>query len=141
MAEFEYSSTTASVRDGFKDLRAVWKCVLCIKLAERSSLNAAIPASLQSPSRSAPVNSSVHSAISQRSTSSPSFIFRVWMRRISYRPSTSGGGTYRTCSSMGNYSYCIYRCKPHKERHWKIKIPYQNALGAEEQHQLHLDDL
>ena len=75
-------------------------------------LNAAIPASLQRPSRSAPVNSSVHSAIFQRSTSSPNFIFRVCMRSISYRPSTSGGGTYNTCKSMENYCWCLYGNMP-----------------------------
>ena len=108
MAAFEYSSTTAFVREGFNELRAAWKWVLHIELAEISSLSAAIPASRQRPSRSAPVNNSVHSAIFQRSTSSPNFIFRVWMRSISYRPSTSGGGTYSTCKSTENYGQCLY---------------------------------
>ena len=38
MAAFEYSSTTAFVREGLNELRAVWKCVLQMKLAERYSL-------------------------------------------------------------------------------------------------------
>ena len=149
MAAFEYSSTTAFVREGFNELRAAWKWVLHIELAEISSLSAAIPASRQRPSRSAPVNNSVHSAIFQRSTSSPNFIFRVWMRSISYRPSTSGGGAYSTCKSIGNYGQCLYVQVSmtgtifffSKINDRSIEGPYQNVLDAEEQHQLHLGDL
>ncbi|TVU15369.1 hypothetical protein EJB05_38887, partial [Eragrostis curvula] len=62
------------------------------------------------------------------------------MRSISYLPSTSGGGIYRTCKSMENYRVCIGACLTKRDVGGKKKRPYQNALDAEEQHQLHLGD-
>lgn len=59
----EYESTSSLVRAGFKDFLTVWKCLLHTTLAEMSSLRATIPASLHRPSSSAPVKSSVFSAI------------------------------------------------------------------------------
>ncbi|WVZ09231.1 hypothetical protein V8G54_013761 [Vigna mungo] len=65
----EYESISAFVKAGFKELFAIWKWRSNTMAADMSSLRATIPASLHSPSSSAPVNSSVSSASLLRSTS------------------------------------------------------------------------
>lgn len=88
-----YESTSSLLRAGFRDLITTSKCLLHTTVADMSSLRAMIPASLHRPSSSAPVKSSVSSAICLRSMSSLVFIFRVCTWRISCLPSKSGGGT------------------------------------------------
>ncbi|KAL5123393.1 hypothetical protein HKD37_02G003989 [Glycine soja] len=95
----EYESISDFVNAGFKELFAIWKWRSQTTAADMSSLRATIPASLHNPSSSAPVKSSVSSAILLRSTSFPVFILRVCTQRISCRASKSGGGTYRTYQS------------------------------------------
>lgn len=72
-----YELISSRVSAGFSDLITAWKCLLHTDEADKSSLKAAIPASLHSPASSAPVKSSVSSAIFLRSISSSTFIFRV----------------------------------------------------------------
>lgn len=90
----EYELISFWVNAGFREALAVWKWRWLTRVAaDISSLRATMAASLHRPSSSAPVKSSVCWAICQRSTSFPNFMFLVWTRRISWRPSKSGGGT------------------------------------------------
>mmetsp|Transcript_22874 Transcript_22874/g.71696 ORF Transcript_22874/g.71696 Transcript_22874/m.71696 type:complete len:265 (+) Transcript_22874:316-1110(+) len=99
------STTVSRSDDGFETPSAYlkWSCVTAIESRTSASITSSsmsirsifsrmhcIAASVQSAATSAPTKPCVSRAMDSGSTSSSSFMFLVWMRKISRRPFSSG---------------------------------------------------
>mmetsp|Transcript_5359 Transcript_5359/g.16900 ORF Transcript_5359/g.16900 Transcript_5359/m.16900 type:complete len:306 (-) Transcript_5359:660-1577(-) len=102
---FGTSTTVSRNEEGFDTPRAnlKWSCVTAIESSTSASITSSsmsirsifsrmhcMAASVQRAAMSAPTKPCVSRAMASGSTSSSSFMFRVWMRKISKRPFSSG---------------------------------------------------